>query len=202
MLPILTSNNDSSFRLRRPLITTNGFLSGLDTTVAKHLDELNVLFGKRIFDQPAGHVAHGGGHAGAAAAAVGVAVGAAGGLAAAVGHAKPPGLDLDTELDRTLTPKRVESKGWAAGSIADALNKAAEADHLFTLSEIIDMTPQLSELKYAFDASLVDHWFDLETSVVSILDEDHRAIRDYLVAYAFYHMRLKEVNGLTNFILN
>ncbi len=39
------------FRIKRPLITTSGFISEVDADVKKHLDELNEILGRRIFDQ-------------------------------------------------------------------------------------------------------------------------------------------------------
>src|SRR5260370_41906868 len=70
----MTSNlvftNGSGFRIKRPLITTSGFVSDVDPKIKAHLDELNGLMGKRIFTvkQPQGH-----GHPqGAAAAGTGV----------------------------------------------------------------------------------------------------------------------------------
>lgn len=39
----------SPFRIKRPLITTSGIVSEVDSTIKGHLDELNSLLGKRIF---------------------------------------------------------------------------------------------------------------------------------------------------------
>src|SRR6266849_754277 len=44
-----TSNGSSGFRIKRPLITTSGFVSDVDPIVKGLLDELNQLLGKRIF---------------------------------------------------------------------------------------------------------------------------------------------------------
>src|SRR5215475_11256500 len=49
-------NGGSSFRIKRPRITTNGFVSEADPTIKKHLDELNELLGKRVFKV---HLDHG-----------------------------------------------------------------------------------------------------------------------------------------------
>jgi hypothetical protein len=46
----------SRVRIRRPLTTTNGFVSDVDETIAAHLDELNTVLGRQIFD-PDGIVA-------------------------------------------------------------------------------------------------------------------------------------------------
>lgn len=38
------------FRIKRPLITTSGFISDVDADVKKHLVELNAILGRKIFD--------------------------------------------------------------------------------------------------------------------------------------------------------
>jgi len=38
------------FRIKRPLITTGGFVSDTDPDIKKHLDELNKILGRKIFD--------------------------------------------------------------------------------------------------------------------------------------------------------
>jgi len=45
----IMNDSGSTFRIKRPLITTNGFDSGLDPRAKAHLDELNALLSKRIF---------------------------------------------------------------------------------------------------------------------------------------------------------
>ncbi len=49
MVTNIIGNGASSFRIKRPLITTNGLVSEVDETVKGHLDELNTLLSKRIF---------------------------------------------------------------------------------------------------------------------------------------------------------
>lgn len=49
MVTNIISNGASSFRIKRPLMTTNGLISEVDTTVKGHLEELNTLLSKRIF---------------------------------------------------------------------------------------------------------------------------------------------------------
>lgn len=50
MATTLISNGSSTFRIKRPLNTSNGFTSDVDPTVRMHLSELSSLLGKRIFD--------------------------------------------------------------------------------------------------------------------------------------------------------
>src|SRR5438477_8336349 len=54
MVTNLTFDGASPFRIKRPLITTSGFVSDVDPTIKIHLDELNTLLGKRVIDPPGG----------------------------------------------------------------------------------------------------------------------------------------------------
>src|SRR6476469_4278715 len=44
----VNSDGASSFKIKRPRITTNGFISQVDPTIKKTLAELNELFSKRV----------------------------------------------------------------------------------------------------------------------------------------------------------
>src|SRR5689334_10265148 len=48
----LTFNGGSPFRIKRPLITTSGFVSDVDATIKSHLDELNEILGRRVLHRP------------------------------------------------------------------------------------------------------------------------------------------------------
>lgn len=50
MATTLLTNGTSTFRIKRPLTTTNGFISDVDSTVKDHLTELNSLLSKRVFE--------------------------------------------------------------------------------------------------------------------------------------------------------
>jgi hypothetical protein len=45
----LSIDGGSPFRIKRPVITSSGFVSDVDETVKAHLDQLNALLGKRVF---------------------------------------------------------------------------------------------------------------------------------------------------------
>jgi hypothetical protein len=45
MATINTLNGGTAFRLKRPQITTSGFVSDVDATVKSQLDELNEILG-------------------------------------------------------------------------------------------------------------------------------------------------------------
>ena len=159
-----TLDGTSSLILRRPAITTSGFVVDVDPNVEAHLDELNTLLGKRIF---------------------------------------PRDIEVDvlTEiLRRPVTPKRTSGEKWAPGSMIEFFNAEAEVDNRSTLTELIDVNPDLSELKNAFEVKLSRIRLSLEYNTKTVLD-DHQAIRDYLVAFGFLVMGLEEVNALKNFVI-
>jgi hypothetical protein len=192
----------SPFRIKRPLITTSGIVSGVDSTITAQLDELNALLGKRVF---------------ALSAATPAAAPATNGALAGNGQRAPTGangghaslLDVTALLAKPLTPKYVPAKddSWDSTSLASALGNAeepADATGLAgstTLSDLIDATSQLSSLKYAFQNNLSANWNNLDFNTRSVLD-GYPAITNYLLAFGYFEMGLTEVNGLTNFLLS
>jgi hypothetical protein len=113
----------------------------------------------------------------------------------------------DMDLDRLkeilaipLTPKRSSGDKWLPESLADFFDTSVEADDQLTLADIIDGTPDLSELKYGFEDKLSKLSGSLEYNAKAVVDE-HPAIRDYLVTVGFLVMELEELNGLKNFVL-
>jgi hypothetical protein len=187
----------SPFRIKRPLITTNGIVSDVDSTIKAQLGELNALLGKRIV---------------AARAATPTATGAANAQrsAAAANGSASAFMDVTELLAKPLTAKYVpaiEGLSWDANSLAFAFSDVAElsdSDALSsstTLSDLIDATSQLSALKYAFQNNLAANWNNLDYNAQAILD-GYPAITDYLIAFGYFEMGLAEVSGLTNFLLS
>lgn len=183
------SNGSSGFRIKRPLITTTGFVSDVDPIVKSLLDELNQLLGKRIFP-----IAPTPAKSALRRRRNGTAV------ATQVRHEV---LEL---LHLPLTPKFVPPKKdggdpfqWEDDSLARAFNDPKEADGKSTLSDYIDVTADLSALKYAFQNNLSNDWLTLDYNTKTVLD-GYPAIVDYLVAYAFLIMNIQDVCGLRNFI--
>ncbi|HEY4406660.1 MAG TPA: hypothetical protein VGN55_18605 [Xanthobacteraceae bacterium] len=191
----------SPFKIKRPLITTNGIFSGIDTTIKAQLDELNALLGKRIVALPAAPVMGGPTNGMRPLNGQRPATATNGGAAAF--------LDVTTLLALPLTPKFVPAKddAWDPGSLAAAFSNTAEpADNTglsasTTLSDLIDATSQLSSLKYAFQNNLSSNWNNLDYNTQAVLD-GYPAITDYLIAFGYFQMGLVEVNGLTNFLLS
>jgi hypothetical protein len=106
-------------------------------------------------------------------------------------------------------PKHVPPNGdaWDPSSLAFAFSNSEEPTdpdgmaRSTTLSDLIDATPQLSSLKYAFQNNLTANWLNLDYNTRSVLD-GYPAITDYLVAFCYFQMGLTEVNGLTNILLS
>jgi hypothetical protein len=192
----------SPFKIKRPLITTSGIISGVDATIKAQLDELNALFGKRVIALPATTPT-----AGAATSGARAGHGQRAPTGANGGHA--PLMEVRALLGKPLTPKYVPPKedSWDAASLASAFSNTDEpADGAglagsTTLSDLIDATSQLSSLKYTFQNNLSANWNNLDYNTRSVLD-GYPAITDYLIAYGYFEMGLTEVNGLTNFLLS
>ena len=185
----IITGTGTAFRLRRPLSTSNGFVSDINPRVKEQLDGvergLEGLLGGRVFD-PA---ALGGGTKGT-------------GKAAAAG-AHP--LEPKATLEKPLTPQRARgSARWAKGSLADvlhvALPHASKTD--ITLAEYVDRVPELSTLKYAVDDALSVDWFTLDEKARRVLDDSLPSIRVYLVAYAYIVLGLRDAGAIKKFILN
>lgn len=181
MVTNLTFDGSSPFRIKRPLITTNGFVSDVDATIKSQLDELNQLLGKRIFSREA--------HLKEMSAEVDV---------KKKGEAR---LTIQALLAKPLTPKRIPHNDWKSDSLVYQFNRDPESPDNLTLSDYIDMTADLSALKYAFQSNISANWFNLDYNTKTVLD-GYPAISDYLIAFAFYEMGSRDVNGLKNFILS
>jgi len=202
MIGNVSFDGGSSFRIKRsPLITTSGSASDVDTTVKSHLAELSALFGKRVFSREEcedeydvrAEAKDNGREKGKEKA----------GEPRKRSHTRivPPVKQL---LERPLTPRHVPPAAggrWAEGSVAHEFAKLAEAPEKLTLSEYIDLTPQLSALKYEFESNLSANWPNLDYNTKAVLS-GYPALREYLIAYAFHVQGLHEVNGLKNFILS
>jgi hypothetical protein len=181
---LTTFDGGSPFRIKRPLITTSGFVSDVDATIKSQLDELNEFLGKRIFSRETQLIKF-----------------PLEGDDKIKREKRPDIPDIKVLLSRPLTPKRIPENGWDHESIVYLFKHAQEAPDNLTLSDYIDMTADLSALKYAFQGNISANWFNLDYNAKAVLD-GYPAITDYLIAYAFHVMEVQDVNGLKNFILS
>src|SRR5215831_15698276 len=184
------------FRIKRPNITLNGASSAVDPDVDGQFKELAGLLAKPLFG-PRGDK-----HEDlvkqvkalisltltpkfappkpAGGPAPGPAIGGPGPLPPA-----PPAPAPDQE--------------WAPGSLAAKLDQAKTSD--LTLADFIDITPNLSNLKYAYEQSLSGNWSLMDANAQFALN-NYPSLRDYLVAYAVLVMQVTDFNALKNFILS
>lgn len=171
------STNGSGFTMRRALPAMDAFVLGIDDNVKKHLDELNELLGKRIF-RAASQVE------GKDEAKVRM------------------GITVPQLVAKELTPKRVSPSKhpWANDSVLRILSETADDPHRITLAEHMDTTPELVELKYAFQKYRQSVWPKLEYNVRAVL-MDYSNIEDYLIAFAFHAMKVTDVNALGSVVL-
>jgi hypothetical protein len=205
-----TLNGGTAFKIKRPVITTSGFVSDVDATVKIYLGELNQLLGKKIFRRETDHEELVEDMAEKLAQEFAEELEQAGAIQAPLGAQAAPQItverstvepDIHELLRKPLTPKKIPGNNWALNSLVDTFKNAPTDDDFITLSEYIDMTPRLSSLKYAFQGSLQANWLGLDYNAKTVL-EGYPAITDYLIAFAYHVMDLHEVSGLKNFILS
>jgi hypothetical protein len=156
-----------------------------DALVQVELEELDTLLSKRVFAEPERDN--------------GVnAVNAA--KAAKAAHAPAAGLTLDEVLRSSLSAKHVKEPRaiWPEGSLGDLLSKRESRDDLLMLSEVLDRSPELSQLKYSVQSNLTAYASTLDADTNIVLN--YGALRNYLIAVATVRMGLTEVNGIRNFL--
>jgi hypothetical protein len=197
MLASPIKQRNGIFKLKRPLITTNGFITDVDPIVKEQLDELNMLLSKKVFvfaaedefkidagvtREAAGQPANGGHKKGSAS-----------------------GDNLRELLRLRVQTKLVgeDHKGekqWPENSLLSRLYAESPGADKLTLGECIDKTGELASLKYDYQNRISSSWAVLDFNTKTVLSYD--GITDYLIAYAFFRRRIEDVNGLVNFILS
>lgn len=187
--PVSQSIDGGVFRIKRPIITTNGVSTAVDGVVHDHFGALAKLLAKGAFGarDDADRIKN---------------VAALLKLELTPSFSPPKRLASMAASSAHPPPKFSTSKGpvaWAPGSLAATLEAAPSGG--LTLSDFIDITPHLSDLKYAYEQSLSGNWLLLNSNVRFALSE-YPALRDYLVVYAVLVMQVRDFNALKNFILN
>ncbi|GGQ70048.1 hypothetical protein [Couchioplanes azureus] len=204
-------NGALPFRIKRPLVSGFAAVPTLDPEVTACLTELEALLSRRVFVAPvvagpgaavAAPPAGPGAPPGAAAGAAGAGAAAAKAAGAGGGAPAKTPLDLTVLLASPLTPRRTNLPRWATNSVADRLSKATDDNSWHTLSEIADVTPDLSELKYAVAESLAEDWLNLTPTAQAVLDASRPATRDFLLLIAFRRMGLRDVNAVKNALVS
>lgn len=177
------------FRIKRPNITLNGATAAVDSGVSRHFKELADLLAKPAFgarsDKPEALAKH-------------VRSLIAPTLTPKFSPPKPAPVVVGA-AGGAPHPAPAADQEWAPGSLAATLDQAKPSE--LTLADFIDITPNLSDLKYAYEQSLSGNWSLLDTNTQFALN-DHPSLRDYLVAYAVLVMQVTDFNALKNFILS
>jgi hypothetical protein len=188
----------SAFRIRRPALSTAGLVTDVDNDVEAHLDELAELLGKRFIpNDPAGDEEDTSGSGDEDTT---------GGKRGRRGRpVEPPhAQEAQRFLRAALTPKRVDhgilKKGWAQGSLGDLLHDADEDEDNLSLADHIDLTPQLSQLKYALKQRFEDGWYGLDAGARAVL-QGRPAVQDYLIARGYHVAGLRDAEGMFNHIV-
>lgn len=183
--PVSQSIDSGVFRIKRPIITTNGVSTAVDAVVDGHFQELAALLAKGAFGARTDKnlVAH-------------VTSIVSRPLTPKFSPPKPPS---STTASASAPATAAQPMKWANNSLAANLDEASATG--LTLSDFIDITPNLSDLKYAYEQSLSGNWLLLDTNVRFALN-NYQSLRDYLVVYAVLVMQVKDFNALKNFILN
>lgn len=111
-------------------------------------------------------------------------------------------------LEKPLTPKQIAYDAndnpidqWAPGSILNDLNQDPIVGKI-NLSDYVSKTPALSTLRSQFRNNLSTTRDRQDFNQRTILSDDYAAIRDYLIAYAFYVGGRTEISALTDYIMS
>jgi hypothetical protein len=177
-----TFSNCTSFRIRRPSAASNGFSPPIDALVKTHLDELNALLGTPVFPVRSANVQQ---------------------------RESPKTAAQDETvmlLSLPLTPKQIpkgsnSSTSWADGSLADFLTKHAKDQGTLNLSDKIDQTAALAQLKYAFLDAMQGNGTALNYNARAVL-ERYPFITDYLIAYAYHILKVQDIAALKHIVFN
>jgi hypothetical protein len=192
---VATAQFASRFRLTRPpSISAGGLVSNVDETIHRQLFELNAVLARHIFDEsvlgsPTGSV-----------------VDAHKGNAGDPQDSKSSGDKDDSPaafVGFPLKPKNLNKDDWTwppTSLVAKFLAVQPDVAKL-NLSAYIDATPELSDLKYAFD-DRIEADTVLGFNVKAVLSEAYPAIRDYLVVYGYLTRGLRDAAALRNFVVS
>ena len=204
-MPTLLNLNtppQSTFRIRRR-VNPDGFSTDIDTKVARELDTLAELLGKRVFAQadedpepcntPIFEVAQ-------RAASKPKAINAKG----EIGKGNQPLLGFAALLS-PLTPQRHptpqgDRTAWDGDSLADRLSRCRELQRAATLAERIDIEPGIAQMKYALLGDLDDELAGFTPQVRAVFARP--ALVDWLVAVAWSQMHITDPASLRQFIFN
>jgi hypothetical protein len=192
--------NTTTFRLRRPLITSNGSTSDIDPLISQHLAELDSLLGKHVFDST--RIRHTDGDEKTRDLLNGETRGKmAKGKPAEIAETDvvvAVRVNLIEELKKPIYPKKTTPDKWDNRGLLNTLYNNPDNENLLSISDAIDKTNQLANLKYEYQDYITQNWNSLSNEYRAILNYGN--ISDYFLAYAFFVKSIEETNALNNFI--
>ncbi len=195
---------NGQFKLKRPLITTNGFTTDTDPVVETILTEMNKLLNKRVFvlannddfkldfrpsqDQDEGKNAEGKKE-----------------LAENKKGKQNNGSNLMELLRLPLENKLAgeshkNENQWPDKSLMHRLYTESSSADKLTLAECIDKTGELASIRYGFGNKITNSWTTLDFNTKTVLSFE--GITDYLIAYAYFVRSIEDINGIVNFVLS
>jgi hypothetical protein len=186
MVTNILTNGASAFKIRRPLITSNGFTADLAPEIKEQLQELDNLLGLRVFSGK--ELSKPGTEETTLEEAI------------LENEHENASLNLISELHKPLIAKKTTKDRFDnAGILNDLYNNSEKQSNQFlTIGDCIDQTNMLASLKYDFQNQCSLNWNYYEYNTKAVLS--FKNVSDYLIAYAFFVRGISEVNGLINFV--
>lgn len=186
---------NGQFKLKRPLITTNGFTSDTDPVVKNMLDEVNTLLSKRVFLLPDDDIR----------LDTTTVKDNTASKKDTLANSTTASNNLQDMLRLAVENKVVgeshkEEEQWPNTSLLSRLYKEKPAPDKLTIGECIDKTGELASAKYEYQSRMSATWLVLDSNTKTVLRYD--GITDYLIAIAYFVRKIEDVNGITNFVLS
>lgn len=194
---LMLADRTTGFKMRRATLLNGSFATDLDPLAEQRIAELDKLLGKHLFkppsmddEEPEAEVAE------AREAVAGNGRGVA--MPAHVREAR-------ALLSRPFLPWRpaaeiIKKPGWPSNSMVDALADAEDDEAALSLSDHIDLMPELADLKYDFAARVEQGLLGLDANARAVL-QGRSNIVDFLVARAYHIGGLRDPKALYNYIV-
>lgn len=190
---LMLADRTTGFKMRRATLLNGSFVTDLDPLVDQRIAELDALLGKHLFSPMIPDDGEVEAEADEAAAN-------------GRGEAQPQHVrEARMLLSRPFLPWRpvaeiIKKPGWPANSLVDTLADAEDDEAGLSLSDHIDLVPELADLKYDFAARLEQGLLGLDANARAVLQGRFNII-DFLVARAYHLGGLRDPKALYNYIV-
>lgn len=190
---LMLADRTTGFKMRRATLLNGSFATDLDPLAEQRIAELDELLGKHLFSPLSlddGEVE---------AAAEEAAANGRGEMQAQ--HVR----EARMLLARPFLPWRpaaeiIKKPGWPSNSLVDTLADADDDEAALSLSDHIDLVPELADLKYDFAARVEQGLLGLDANSRAVLQGRFNII-DFLVARAYHLGGLRDPKALYNYIV-